>query len=179
MCGFLDYSISSQNNYELISDAISKTPAFDNWAKGNQLYADLIEKTYALKAFSSLFTPEDYNEIVGKGCFPLTPVAAMLLLNLSEKIAQNERTIFTYIASKDSNGLARHIEKSTNDKFVGVDSVYNYFVPLFKEEVQIGIHHEWLKADYALECQFRFQYSSLNPQSRSLQNSCQHIQSKA
>lgn len=144
------FVVSSQNNYELISDAISKTPAFDNWAKGNKVYTDLIEETYTLKAFSSLFTPADYNEIVGKGCFPLTPVAAMLLLNLSEKIAQNERTIFTYIASKDSNGLARHIEKSKNDKFVGVDSVYNYFVPLFKEEVQVGIHHEWLKADYAL-----------------------------
>lgn len=144
------FVVSSQNNYELISDAISKTPAFDSWAKGNQLYADLIEKSYALKAFSSLFTPGDYNEIVGKGCFPLTPVAAMLLLNLSEKIAQNERTIFTYIASKDANGLARHVEKSKNDKFVGVDSVYDYFVPLFKEEVQVGIHHEWLKADYAL-----------------------------
>lgn len=144
------FVVSSQNNYELISDAISKTPAFDIWAKDNKSYADLIEETYTLKAFSSLFTPADYNEIVGKGCFPLTPVAAMLLLNLSEKIAQNERTIFTYIASKDSNGLARHIEKSKNDKFVGVDSVYNYFVPLFKEEAQVGIHHEWLKADYAL-----------------------------
>lgn len=144
------FVVSTQNNYELISDAISKTLAFDSWAKSNQFYADLIEKSYALKAFRSLFTPEDYNEIVGKGCFPLTPVAAMLLLNLSEKIAQNERTIFTYIASKDSNGLARHIEKSKNDKFVGVDSVYDYFVPLFKEEVQVGIHHEWLKADYAL-----------------------------
>lgn len=144
------FVVSAQNNYELISDAISKTPAFDNWATGNKVYTDLIEETYTLKAFSSLFTPADYNKIVGKGCFPLTPVAAMLLLNLSEKIAQNERTIFTYIASKDSNGLARHIEKSKNDKFVGVDSVYNYFVPLFKEEVQVGIHHEWLKADYAL-----------------------------
>ncbi len=144
------FVVSSQNNYELISDAISKTPAFDNWVNGNQAFKDLIEETYTLKAFSSLFTPSDYNEIVGKGCFPLTPVAAMLLLNLSEKIAQNERTIFTYIASKDSNGLVRRIEKSKNDKFVGVDSVYDYFVPLFKEEVQVGIHHEWLKADYAL-----------------------------
>lgn len=144
------FVVSSQNNYELISDAISKTPAFDNWSNGNQAYKDLIEETYTLKAFSSLFTPLDYNKIVGKGCFPLTPVAAMLLLNLSEKIAQNERTIFTYIASKDSNGLARYIAKSKNDKFVGVDSVYNYFVPLFKEEAQAGIHHEWLKADYAL-----------------------------
>ena len=144
------FVVSSQNNYELISDAISKTPAFDNWAKSNRLYKTLIEKTYELKAFSSLFTPEDYKEIVGKGCFPLTPVAAMLLLHLSEKIAQNERTIFTYIASKDSSGLVRYIAKSQNDKFVGVDSVYDYFVPLFKDEVQVGIHHEWLKADYAL-----------------------------
>ena len=144
------FVVSSQNNYELISDAISKTPAFDNWVNGNRAFKDLIEETYTLKAFSSLFTPSDYNDIVGKGCFPLTPVAAMLLLNLSEKIAQNERTIFTYIASKDTNGLVRRIEKSKNDKFVGVDSVYDYFVPLFKEEVQVGIHHEWLKADYAL-----------------------------
>lgn len=144
------FVVSSQNNYELISDAISKTPAFDNWARGNKIYSELIEETFTLKAFRSLFTPSDYNEIVGKGCFPLTPVAAMLLLSLSEKIAQNERTIFTYIASKDSNGLARHIEKSNTDKFVGVDSVYDYFVPLFKEEGQVGIHHEWLKADYAL-----------------------------
>lgn len=87
------FVVSSQNNYELISDAISKTSAFDSWAKDNQFYTDLIEETYALKAFRSLFNPGDYNEIVGKGCFPLTPVAAMLLLNLSEKIAQNERTI--------------------------------------------------------------------------------------
>lgn len=144
------FVVSSQNNYELISDAISKTAAFDNWAKGNQDYTDLVEETYTLKTFSSLFTPADYKEIVGKGCFPLTPVAAMLLLNLSEKIAQNERTVFTYIASKDAYGLARYIERCKNDKFVGVDGVYDYFVPLFKEEVQVGIHHEWLKADYAL-----------------------------
>lgn len=144
------FVVSSQNNYELISDAISKTDVFDRWVNDNPKYRRFIEKSYTLKAFSSLFTLTDYNEIVGRGCFPLTPVAAMLLLNLSEKIAQNERTIFTYIAGKDSNGLTYLIKKSDNDEFVGVDSVYNYFVPLFKEDTQTGIHHEWLKADYAL-----------------------------
>lgn len=99
------FVVSSQNNYELISDAISKTSVFDEWASSNKTYKRIIQESYTMKAFSSLFTLEDYNEIVGKGCFPLTPVAAMLLLNLSEKIAQNERTIFTYIASKDTNGL--------------------------------------------------------------------------
>lgn len=144
------FVVSSQNNYELISDAIFKLPAFDLWEKTNDEYRAIIEESFTLKVFSSLFTLTDYNQIVGKGCFPLTPVTAMLLLDLSEKIAQNERTIFTYLASKDSYGLARHIEKSKNDKFVGVDKVFDYFIPLFKEEVQVGIHHEWLKADYAL-----------------------------
>lgn len=144
------FVVSSQNNYELISDAISKTKAFDEWVKSSQSYKNTIAEAYKLKSFSSLFALEDYNSIVGKGCFPLTPVAAMLLLNLSEKIAQNERTIFTYIAGNDAAGLAQHIARSTTVGFVGADSIYDYFAPLFREETNPNIHHEWLKAEYAL-----------------------------
>lgn len=146
------FVVSSQNNYELISDAIGKKKAFAKWATENKHYQDVIAETYELKSFSSLFDLADYQHIVGEGCFPLTPVAAMLLLELSERIAQNERTIFTYITSKDANGLARIVEKSRTVDFVGVDSVFDYFVPLFRQDMQNGNHHkhEWLKADYAL-----------------------------
>ncbi len=144
------FIVSSQNSYELLSDAIGKTPKFDAWASNNAYYKELLDETFTIKAFSSLFTQKDYEAIVGKGCFPLTPIAAMLLLSLNEKIAQNERTLFTYITSRDSGGLALYIEKSRSTEFVGVDSIYDYFVPLFKEESQSDIHYEWLKADYAL-----------------------------
>lgn len=144
------FVVSSQNNYELLSDAITKNPVFDTWAQRTPAYGSLIDETYTLKSFSALFTQTDYQQIVGKGCFPLTPVAAMLLLYLSEKIAQNERTIFTYLTSRDKNGLARYVEQSKTSNFVGVQYVYDYFIPLFQEDTQAGIHHEWLKADYAL-----------------------------
>lgn len=144
------FVVSSQNNYELLSDAITKNPVFDTWAQRTPAYGSLIDETYTLKSFSALFTQTDYQQIVGKGCFPLTPVAAMLLLDLSEKIAQNERTIFTYLTSRDKNGLARYVEQSKTSNFVGVQYVYDYFIPLFQEDTQTGIHHEWLKADYAL-----------------------------
>lgn len=144
------FIVSSQNNYELIADAISKKPAFTSWAADCDTYKEIVEQTYTLKTFSSLFTYEDYRNIVARGCFPLTPVAAMLLLNLSEKIAQNERTIFTYITSKDKDGLARTVAKSKSVDFIGVNSVYDYFTSLFKEDAATGIHHEWLKADYAI-----------------------------
>lgn len=146
------FIVSSQNSYELLSDAIGKKPAFAKWSAENKRYQELIAETYELKSFSSLFDLPDYQHIVGEGCFPLTPVAAMLLLELSERIAQNERTIFTYITSKDADGLARLVEKSRTVDFVGVDSVFDYFVPLFRQDAQNGNHHkhEWLKADYAL-----------------------------
>lgn len=146
----VDFIVSSKNNYELLSDAITKLPAFEDWAKGSTPFRKVTEASYSIRSFNSLFTQEDYQQIVGNGCFPLTPVSALLLLNLCEQIAQNERTIFTYITSRDPGGLARYVEQSKLAGFVGADSIYDYFLPVFKDEVHAGIHHEWLKADYAL-----------------------------
>lgn len=143
------FVVSSQNSYELISDAIQKTSAFYKWSEQNSLFSQITQLSYEHKSFSSLFTPDDYKKIVADGCFPLTPVAAALLLSLSEKIAQNERTIFTYITSKDSASLSRTINKYKSVCYIGAASIYDYFEPLFIEEAN-SIHDEWLKADYAL-----------------------------
>ena len=142
------FLVSSQNNYQLIADAITKKEEFGKWSEG-QLFKDISETGYEYKGFNSLFTRDDYERIVAKGCFPLTPVTAMLLLNLSEKIAQNERTLFTFIAGKEKGCLTKLI--STSNSYIGVDSVFDYFAPLMEEENDSYVHHEWLKADYALE----------------------------
>lgn len=144
------FVVSSQNNYELISDAIQKTAAFYTWSRHSEQFAQITQQSYEHKSFSSLFNPDDYQNIVADGCFPLTPVAATLLLSLSEKIAQNERTIFTYITSKDTASLSRAISKCKEPCYIGAASIYDYFESLFADEPQNSIHHEWLKADYAL-----------------------------
>lgn len=146
------FIVSSKNNYELIADAIIKNKEFDSWAAnaGLNLMKSISKRSYQLRCFQSLFTQKDFLKIVARGCYPLTPVAAMLLLHLSEKIAQNERTIFTYITSMDTNGLARRICTENSMSFIGADEIYDYFEPLFKTESGT-IHHEWLKASYALE----------------------------
>ena len=46
--------------------------------------------------FSSMFKFSDYQQIVVKGAFPMLPITAYALLNISEKVAQNERSIFTF-----------------------------------------------------------------------------------
>lgn len=86
-----------------------------------------------------------------KGAFPLTPLSALLLLSLSEKIAQNERTIFTFLTGKDLHSLSTYVEGSEDTDFIGADAIYDYFSQLLAEEKNVAIHNEWLKAEYALE----------------------------
>ncbi len=143
------FTISSKNNYELIADAIRKKPAFKDFIAESDSFKKITKDSYSLSLFSSLFTEEDFCTIVAEGCYPMTPVASMILLELCEKIAQNERTVFTYLSSKDRNSLAQVIKKTDANAFVGIDSVYDYFSDIFRNDSSY-IHHEWLKAEYAL-----------------------------
>lgn len=143
------FSVSSQNNYELISDAICKTDDFWSWIN-NECFNSIVDDSFKLEVFSSLFNFKDFKSIVGCGCFPLTPLCAALLIRLSERIAQNERTIFTFLSGKDLNSLATYIGRTNTANHVGINLVYDYFVPLFEGEKETSIHNEWIKAEYAL-----------------------------
>ena len=98
------FVVSSQNNYELVADAIRKTEVFDSWKKDPE-FTRFISESYRVAEFPALFNKDDYAEIIGAGAFPLTPISAMLLLNICEKIAQNERTIFTFITEDDGQPM--------------------------------------------------------------------------
>lgn len=146
---------SSKNNYELIKNAIIKQndklkylPEFEKI-----LGEDALENYYRLPAFRSKFEKNDFKNTVLYGCFPLSPVAAYLLLNVSEKVAQNERTLFTFISNDEPNSMARFIAEHTNKKtwVINADLIYDYFRPLFKKEVSNElVHNLWLGAEYAL-----------------------------
>lgn len=146
----IPFIVSSQNNYELIADAIRKKPKFFEWKVQNAEYRALLEESYQVPDFSALFEKNDFDMIVGDGCYPLTPLAALLLVGLSEKIAQNERTIFTFLTGKDMYSLADFVLKCREVVYVGAGLIYDYFKQLFETEKTSSIHTEWLKAEYAL-----------------------------
>ena len=143
------FVVSSQNNYELIADVIHKKKEFTVW-KSNHFHQQLLEDSYSTPEFSALFEKNDFESIVGDGCFPLTAIATLLLMNLSEKIAQNERTIFTFLSGKDFYSLNEYIANCSDVSYAGASLIYDYFQPLFEGENNTPIHYEWLKADYAL-----------------------------
>ena len=146
---------SSKNNYELIRNAIGKKSGLEKMRKYDQLFgADREKRYYQLPAFRSSFSEKDFRSIILEGCFPLSPIAAYLLLNVSEKVAQNERTLFTFISNDEAHSMARFVANHTyeDDWVIGADLIYDYFEPLFKKEVTNEyVHNLWLSAEYAIE----------------------------
>lgn len=146
---------SSKNNYELIKNAIVKNQALLTQIP---LYEKILgegalREYYQLPAFRSTFQKSDFENIILKGCYPLNPIAAYLLLNISEKVAQNERTLFTFISNDEKNSMARFVKEHHREQawVIGADLIYNYFSSLFKKDVANEfIHNIWLSAEYAL-----------------------------
>ena len=81
-----------------------------------------------------------------EGGFPLHPISLFALDKLSKKVAQNERTFFTYLASKEENSLYSFLIKHELEDFhfVGIDNIYDYFEPSIKA-VQSDESYVWYK----------------------------------
>lgn len=145
---------SSKNNYELIGNAIEKDIKKLKNMEKVQRVLDMGKKSYfSIPVFSAVFTKEDFEKTVVDDCYPLTPVSAYLLLNISEKVAQNERTLFTFISNNEKYSMSDCISHLPNATLWGIfaDAIYDYFKGDFKKEIQNEfIHNEWLNAEYAL-----------------------------
>ncbi|WP_026835192.1 hypothetical protein [Eubacterium xylanophilum] len=148
------FTTSAKNSYELIQNAINcDTNKLDSLPVAKTWFSeDKIIDMSRLAPFSS-FTEDDFERIVYKGCYPLTPIATYSLLNISEKVAQNERTLFTFISNDEVSSLRRFITNQQDGQwYVSPDVVYDYFKNIFKKDIDNEyVHNEWINADFALK----------------------------
>lgn len=147
---------SSKNNYELIKNAIVKKQADLSVIPQIESIVgkQALREYHQLPAFRSNFLESEFENIILRGCYPLNPIAAYLLLNVSEKAAQNERTLFTFISNDEPHSMARFVMEHSKEMewSIGADLIYDYFSSLFKKEVTNEyVHNIWLSAEYALE----------------------------
>lgn len=148
------FTVSMKNSYELIGNALPKKESlFKKYIEQTDWYKNIKKESYHLLYFHNHFAQEkEFENIVMKGCFPLLPVAAYLLLRISECAVQNERTVFTFLAHKEPHSLAAFLEKhGENELYICADRIYDYFYYVFKNDnSNICFHKEWLKAEYAI-----------------------------
>lgn len=133
----------------LIPHIIPKTKKWDTFKKRYERDLNaLYEEAWDFKGF--LLPPEGGNPF--EGGFPLHPVTLYALDRLSKKVAQNERTFFTYLASDEENSLFAQIDKLKDDRFhfVGLDLIYDYFEENIMSYRANDIYVMYKKLQYAL-----------------------------
>ncbi|MDD6560149.1 hypothetical protein MOZ60_01955 [Stecheria sp. CLA-KB-P133] len=139
------FTSSLEENYEIIAHAINKKRGAKK-IRDAQI-ADLSD-FYARVQHSQPFSDQtdDSFQILKKDCFPLNPMTAYALIKLSEQVAQNERTLFTFLSDTDENSLNMFLQK-TDTGIMNVDKVYDYFSALLQKEEENAIRNIWYRAE--------------------------------
>lgn len=147
----------SSTIYSLISAVILKDQ--DLWLKFLAKHLDveptflrLKEKTSFYGLFKEL-TEQELDEWVIKGCYPLHPCTTYCLPRLSNKVAQNERSIFTFLATNNFYTLGSFLENIDQEEFnlLTLDHLFDYFSSAIKKQNKDDyIYKTWLQANEAI-----------------------------
>lgn len=132
--------------YEIIAAVIHKKPLLwrEFLRKNQKRFSDLKDRFTK----NGLLDENNQNEVTTaiEGCYPLHPIATFILPRLSEKVAQNERTLFTFLSADDKFTLTAFVQAASNDfSLLTPDYIYDYFEPLFRKEPYTSEVHKMYK----------------------------------
>lgn len=121
--------------YEIISAVIKKDSGFWNsFVNQHKVQFEELEERYTSNGLLEGSSAEGIQSAI-YGCYPLHPVSTFILPRLSEKVAQNERTLFTFLSSEDKYTLSAFLKTAEGEfPMLTPDYLYDYFEPLFRKE---------------------------------------------
>lgn len=139
------FETNVKNSFELIFNAVKKTDDFKQLKeKNNSINRKIIDNINNIPAFTSIFeTNYLYNEFVDY-CYPLHPITLYLLIRINEKVAQNERTLFTFLIKKSKYSFSKIIENDYPYSYILPSVIYDYFEKIFSSEEDNEIIHKLL-----------------------------------
>lgn len=134
-----DQCLSLIKNILIKEPKLWKQFAADNQWRLNKLYSEATD-------FRGFLLNSSNDENPFEGGFPLHPISLFALDKLSKKVAQNERTFFTFLVGREEKSLYQFLVNTDFDEFhyVGLNEIYDYFEPSIKS-VQSDDSYEWYK----------------------------------
>ena len=129
--------------YEVIASVIKHEPSmWDSFCNKYKNNFETLYRTYHKHHIFKNLNESQLNNVI-YDCYPLHPISTFILPRLSEKVAQNERTLFTFLSAKGISTLPSFLENYADDKFTSItpDVIFDYFEPLFKKEVYTSLLH--------------------------------------
>ena len=130
--------------YEIISTVIIKDRnQWKDFKKDNKAKFDQLMTRYADHAIFNDIDQKEIETIIYE-CYPLHPVSTFILPRLSERVAQNERTLFTFLSADGSSTLPAFLRrlKDKGFKVITPDLIFDYFDPVLQKEPFSGELHK-------------------------------------
>lgn len=141
--------------YEVISQAITKeNDLWTTFYESNKLRFEDIRQRFGS---SKLFTDCDEagKSAVFVGCYPLHPITTFMLPRISEKVAQNERTLFTFISGQEATTMSNVMKRLSGDfPLITPDVLYDYFAPQMRKEVYTSEIHQLYRLTSSILAKF-------------------------
>ena len=127
---FLSIDVSNRpwEVFALMSRVLNKRPgAVQQVVSVNDGIGEVLRHRRLATIFDA-FTAEQIDDLIVQGCFPIHPIATFALPRVSSKLAQNERTLFTFLSGKDNSPLPTILAQPvTQARLVMPWQVYDYF----------------------------------------------------
>lgn len=142
------FNRSLEENYHIISCAIKKNGDSNKlWNKFHNDNKNFYEGISKL----DIFNEKSIERVLFKGCFPLNPLTVYSLIQISEYSAQNERTLFTFLADTDDDSFNSFIHSNdVKDGLFNIDKIYDYFSPMLQKEDTNYIRNTWYRSESIL-----------------------------
>lgn len=118
--------------YEIISSVIKKDSDFwSTYKDENQTrFTELQERFLKIKILE-----DNIATTAIEGCYPMHPLSTFILPRISEKVAQNERTLFTFLSTDNKYTLLDFLNSTEGDfPMLTPDYIYDYFESLLRKE---------------------------------------------
>lgn len=133
----VEFVDDSRETYRLLSEAMQARSGGDASAKVSTASRTVAAEAKRLGLFTDL--PKGTLEELVQAAAPMHATALWLLPRTSARVAQNERTLFTFLGSIDVNAT------------VGLAEIYDYFAPVMRGDMATGgSYRQYLEAESAV-----------------------------
>lgn len=128
---FTTYFVESDSAayYRIAEQYLSKFNDVSLFQMAN--FNDTVSEIRKYNLFEEL-NQQELERIIVEGTYPIHPVSLFLLPRVSKIFGQNERTLFTFLESKETGGLLNFVEK--NSGYYYASNLFDFFFSNQKEE---------------------------------------------
>jgi hypothetical protein len=131
----IQYVDDSKELYRLIATVVRSSSTLGNSCVAHG--PELAKELHANGLFKD-FTITELLELI-KASHPLEPITLFLLPRIASRVAQNERTLFSFLQSVNLS------------EAVSPEVLYDYFSPAMRADTTVGgTHRQWLETESAL-----------------------------